>query len=160
MLSSAVDTNIAAACHVQALVFKMKAAIIVAGLLLMVAPSTCLNVATYNTIVTKINAMLNLPSNIQPAPLHAKFVRLTFHDCTGPNGCDGCINLNLQDNKGLEVAVSQLEGFYNGEQIYLLHAPLNTMTISTKATAHLHPCIVQRDEVTHPHCLPASQVFR
>lgn len=98
---------------------KMNIAIIIASLLVVVAPTSCLNVATYNTIVNKMNAMLSIPGNIQPAPLHAKFVRLTFHDCTGPNGCDGCINLDLQDNNGLQTAVSLLEGFYTGVQMKL-----------------------------------------
>lgn len=28
------------------------------------------------------------------------FVRLAFHDCVGPNGCDGCIDMNNGDNSG------------------------------------------------------------
>ena len=28
-------------------------------------------------------------------------VRLAFHDCVGPNGCDGCLNQNIQVNKGI-----------------------------------------------------------
>ena len=24
-----------------------------------------------------------------------------FHDCVGPDGCDGCLNLNTPDNAGL-----------------------------------------------------------
>lgn len=31
--------------------------------------------------------------------LLAGLVRLIFHDCVG-NGCDGCINMNMTDNRG------------------------------------------------------------
>ena len=40
-----------------------------------------------------------------------------FHDCVGPNGCDGCINDDNEDNAGLEgiknrlVSLRQRENF-------------------------------------------------
>ena len=27
-------------------------------------------------------------------------VRLSFHDCVGDKGCDGCVDLNIDDNAG------------------------------------------------------------
>jgi len=38
--------------------------------------------------------------------LGAKFVRLGFHMCVG--GCDGCVNMNNVDNKGLEVPINAI----------------------------------------------------
>lgn len=40
-------------------------------------------------------------------PLAAKFVRLGFHDCVG--GCDGCVDLDLHDNFGLDVPIAALD---------------------------------------------------
>lgn len=42
--------------------------------------------------------------------LHPKALRLGFHDCVG--GCNGCINLGLADNKGLEFIISALDEIY------------------------------------------------
>eukprot|EP00092_Neocalanus_flemingeri_P012654 GFUD01013637.1.p1 GENE.GFUD01013637.1~~GFUD01013637.1.p1 ORF type:complete len:333 (+),score=66.13 GFUD01013637.1:73-1071(+) len=39
-----------------------------------------------------------------------KAVRLSFHDCVG--GCDGCLNVNDPDNKGLEDIVADIETVY------------------------------------------------
>ena len=39
----------------------------------------------------------------------AGFVRLAFHDCVGPNGCNGCIDHNKDDNKGLKVYTDALD---------------------------------------------------
>eukprot|EP00092_Neocalanus_flemingeri_P022530 GFUD01024432.1.p1 GENE.GFUD01024432.1~~GFUD01024432.1.p1 ORF type:complete len:422 (+),score=86.93 GFUD01024432.1:153-1268(+) len=39
-----------------------------------------------------------------------KAVRLTFHDCVG--GCNGCLNVNNPDNKGLEGLVADIETVY------------------------------------------------
>lgn len=47
--------------------------------------------------------------------LGAKFVRLGFHMCVG--GCDGCIDINNPDNKGLEIpidAIAPTVTKYNG----------------------------------------------
>jgi len=40
-------------------------------------------------------------------------VRLAFHDCVG--GCDGCLNINDPDNKGLETVIADLETVYQDE---------------------------------------------
>eukprot|EP00091_Calanus_sinicus_P024255 TRINITY_DN8594_c0_g1_i2.p1 TRINITY_DN8594_c0_g1~~TRINITY_DN8594_c0_g1_i2.p1 ORF type:complete len:297 (+),score=71.46 TRINITY_DN8594_c0_g1_i2:81-893(+) len=49
---------------------------------------------------------------------HAKpaAVRLTFHDCVG--GCNGCLNVENPDNKGLEEVVARLEDVYQEQQFY------------------------------------------
>lgn len=43
-------------------------------------------------------------------------VRLTFHDCVG--GCNGCLNIDNPDNKGLEEVVAGLESVYQEEEFY------------------------------------------
>jgi len=35
-------------------------------------------------------------------------VRLAFHDCVGPDGCDGCLNLDDADNVGLSDIITVL----------------------------------------------------
>lgn len=67
------------------------------------------------SIAAKIRLLVNAankPTN--DALLHAAYARLSFHDCTGPGGCDGCINLRLGENNGLGAPIALLEGFYNG----------------------------------------------
>lgn len=39
----------------------------------------------------------------------ANVVRLAFHYCVGDSGCDGCINMNVPDNAGLELSVEYLD---------------------------------------------------
>ncbi|KAI9034228.1 heme peroxidase [Hyaloraphidium curvatum] len=41
------------------------------------------------------------------------FVRLGFHDCVSAK-CDGCINVNAADNRGLDTRVSALNNLYDG----------------------------------------------
>ena len=43
-------------------------------------------------------------------PVKPAMVRLTFHDCVG--GCDGCLNVNDQENAGLGDLVASLEAVY------------------------------------------------
>lgn len=33
---------------------------------------------------------------------------LAFHDCVGPDGCDGCLNTDDSDNNGLADIVDRL----------------------------------------------------
>ena len=33
---------------------------------------------------------------------------VAFHDCVGPNGCDGCVNLQNHDNDGLAGIITTL----------------------------------------------------
>ena len=37
-----------------------------------------------------------------------------FHDCVGPDGCDGCLNVNDTDNAGLTDIVEDLTSLRNG----------------------------------------------
>eukprot|EP00775_Hariotina_reticulata_P001997 gene1997-2319_t len=57
--------------------------------------------------------------NLTKYPLIPAFVRLNFHDCNSPNGCDGCVNLNIEDNKGLQTPVNALESLYNNATLGL-----------------------------------------
>lgn len=50
-----------------------------------------------------------LPGRNTYRPLLANVVRLAFHYCVGESGCDGCINMNLADNAGLELSVDYLD---------------------------------------------------
>jgi len=53
-------------------------------------------------------AKSDIASLISSDPLLApKFVRMGFHDCVG--GCDGCIDLNDPDNKGLDIPINALD---------------------------------------------------
>jgi hypothetical protein len=84
-------------------------------LCLLAAPAFALDWATLNAVAARIRLLVNVSN--QPkndALLHAAYARLTFHDCTGPGGCDGCLNLNLSENNGLGQPIAVLEGFYNG----------------------------------------------
>ena len=40
------------------------------------------------------------------------FVRLIFHDCVG-DACDGCVDLNNEENNGLAVHTQLLDGLYS-----------------------------------------------
>ena len=34
---------------------------------------------------------------------------IAFHDCVGPDGCDGCVNMNNTANKGLQEIIEFLD---------------------------------------------------
>ena len=40
---------------------------------------------------------------------------VAFHDCVGPNGCDGCLNLNNSDNAGLAGIVQRYSDVRKGD---------------------------------------------
>eukprot|EP00091_Calanus_sinicus_P008647 TRINITY_DN207_c0_g1_i12.p1 TRINITY_DN207_c0_g1~~TRINITY_DN207_c0_g1_i12.p1 ORF type:complete len:462 (+),score=130.76 TRINITY_DN207_c0_g1_i12:106-1491(+) len=67
-----------------------------------------LSQAQVDTIIRKSKKALG---NAKPAA-----VRLTFHDCVG--GCNGCLNIDNPDNKGLEDVVAKLEEIYQAEEFY------------------------------------------
>jgi len=52
---------------------------------------------------------VRLPGRNNYRPLLANVVRLAFHYCVGESGCDGCINMAVPDNAGLELSVDYLE---------------------------------------------------
>ena len=54
--------------------------------------------------------------------LVAGAVRLSFHDCVG--GCDGCINLDNPENRGLQPVIESLEPVYNEAEAFLSRADL------------------------------------
>ena len=73
----------------------------------------------------------------------AKTIRLLFHDCKGHSegyGCDGCVNLNHSDNKGLEDIMQELRPIVEKFEKYLSRADtwaicaLTALGISTSST--------------------------
>lgn len=60
--------------------------------------------ANATQLVDRMGRMIRLivrqNRNIAPT-----LVRLGFHDCVGDAGCNGCVNMALVDNRGLEVSV-------------------------------------------------------
>lgn len=71
------------------------------------------------TFAEKLNArlvelMINSSTVINPdMPLLANLVRLTFHDCVGNGGCNGCVNLRINENRGLELSINTLKALYS-----------------------------------------------
>ena len=61
------------------------------------------------------NLIISRPS-LEGFPFIAGFVRLSFHDCIGPGGCDGCINHNKEENGGLKFYTAPLDGLYKSEE--------------------------------------------
>ena len=57
-----------------------------------------------DSITTKLN---------QNPALSGTILRLLFHDCVPFQGCDGCVNLNLGANAGLEPAVDALNAIFD-----------------------------------------------
>jgi len=51
-------------------------------------------------------------------------VRLAFHDCAG-TACDGCVNLNIASNKGLQGAVTGLESLYTNTTLKIQTMPIS-----------------------------------
>ena len=49
-------------------------------------------------------------------PFRAGFVRLAFHDCAS-GSCDGCINHNIDENKGLKKYTDELDAAYGANPI-------------------------------------------
>jgi hypothetical protein len=88
-------------------------------LLLVAILLACTTAKNYSSLTTKQVAAINTRlktvmdnSPQKPKSLLATFVRLAFHDCAGGEGCNGCINVNLPSNLGLNLAVDALEVVY------------------------------------------------
>ena len=45
--------------------------------------------------------------------LTPKMVRFAFHSCVGPAGCNGCLNINHPDNKGLEEIFMDMNSIFS-----------------------------------------------
>jgi hypothetical protein len=60
------------------------------------------SLATVLAIQNEINQTIF--KNVSIAP---KYVRLGFHDCVG--GCDGCVDMSDDNNRGLDIPIRELE---------------------------------------------------
>ena len=56
----------------------------------------------YKLDLTDIRAECNKLIEASGRELLPKILRLVFHSCTGPDGCNGCVNLENVDNLGLK----------------------------------------------------------
>ncbi|XP_066917625.1 putative ascorbate peroxidase [Clytia hemisphaerica] len=73
-----------------------------------------------------INQLINNNvKNGNERPFIAGLVRLTFHDCVGHGGCDGCINHQSPSNGGLARYTSKLN-----EQYEILRSFFHALTMS------------------------------
>lgn len=66
-------------------------------------------------ISSLIDDNFDIQGGIREYPFIAGFVRLAFNDCVGDGKCDGCINHNLADNKGLKRYTDVLDTRYTGD---------------------------------------------
>ena len=41
---------------------------------------------------------------------------IAFHDCVGPNGCDGCLNTNDGENAGLSDIIGKINVVREGNR--------------------------------------------
>ena len=48
-------------------------------------------------------------------PLIGGFARLTFHDCIGEGGCDGCLDMSRPPNAGLIRFITILDGLFSSK---------------------------------------------
>jgi cytochrome c peroxidase len=79
-----------------------------------------LNSSFAQTLNTRlIDLMINSSTVSNPdMPLLANLVRLTFHDCVGNGGCNGCLNLRIQENRGLELSINTLKTLYSPSETW------------------------------------------
>lgn len=104
----------------------MSLLVVLVAVVSLISPARALNITTFNNVISKLTYLLNnQPVTLPPLVLQAKLLRLSFHDCVGTGGCDGCVNLSIRDNFGLEIAVDTLEGFYNGRLMSLKPADIS-----------------------------------
>lgn len=95
-----------------------------------VHPTTCLSVAQVQTLTGYINKFITSSTSFPPGggpvryPLLPALVRLAFHDCAG-TACDGCVNLKIASNKGLQAVVSGLELLYNNSTLGIKTMPIS-----------------------------------
>ncbi len=61
----------------------------------------------YKVDISDIRAECNKLIEASERELLPKILRLVFHSCTGPDGCNGCVNMDNVDNTGL---IEPMEG--------------------------------------------------
>jgi len=69
----------------------------------------------YKVDLADIRAECNKLIEASERELLPKMLRLVFHSCTGPDGCNGCVNMDNVDNRGL---IEPMEGIYPLVQKY------------------------------------------
>lgn len=108
----------------------MPAILLLLGLMSLTAPACYQAAVTYppmnTTTVLKLQQYIegtinstgvrNIDGTIK-LPMIPAFVRLAFHDCNSPAGCDGCLNLGIAENNGLAPAVNNLEQLYTNSSL-------------------------------------------
>lgn len=75
-------------------------------------PTTAQVETAHAEIVKLINDNRVVTRRTQSFPFRAGFVRLAFHSCVGGEGCDGCVDLSIEDNNGLQMYMDALETIY------------------------------------------------
>ena len=70
-----------------------------------------------NLILAEINSVTIVNSAGTEFPLVGGFVRVSFHDCIGNGGCDGCIDHSIEDNAGLKRYTDILDRVYQASFI-------------------------------------------
>jgi len=58
-----------------------------------------------------INYVIKLSFSLKKDDLIPEFVRMIFHDCVGPEGCNGCLDVHTHANGG--KVVEGLSSFYH-----------------------------------------------
>ena len=60
----------------------------------------------------EVDTVISRASRVVSGPNMATMLRLTFHDCAGPDGCNGCINIDSDSNNGLADLIESLDKVY------------------------------------------------
>ena len=103
-------------------------------------------------IVDIINSNSQTINGIEAFPFRAGFVRLSSHDCVGTNGCDGCIDHTIQDNKGLQQYTDKLDEKYSST------SAINTAM--SKADFYILAGYVALEEATKHQLSSMEQILR
>lgn len=60
----------------------------------------------------EVAALVPQLRSVIQGPLVGTVLRLSFHDCAGRAGCDGCLDTSLKENAGLDIAINALKPTY------------------------------------------------